>query len=137
MNMLQSNEPLFEAVGGIHIGESFIKSFQASKPYGKIEVYQDKIVLKIQYISDSVLRMFEMAGRIPFMPGTYKYIPREIELPYAFLEGYKKINRGILGYYGINFIHLDNRLPPFLQIWLRKKDASQVIYYLDTIGLRK
>ncbi len=36
-------KPIIEAMGGIHIGRSFMKSFQASWPFGKIEVYQDYI----------------------------------------------------------------------------------------------
>jgi hypothetical protein len=128
--MLQLPEPLFEAVGGIHIGGDFINSFQASRPFGKIEVYQDRVVLKIENVSDQGLGMFRLLGKIPFIPGTYKDIPREIDLPFELIKGYKKINLGPLGH-GITFLHSEQTIPPFLQIWLRKKDWKKVIESLN------
>lgn len=118
---LKNKKPLIEATGGIHIGKNFFESFQASWPFGKIEVYEDMVVLKVQYIPDFILKIFEWSAKFPGPTiGSYKEIPKEIYLRYNEIRGYKERDMKIMGY-GITFVHRNNKYPPFLQIWVSKK----------------
>ena len=58
----KTKKPLIEATGGIHIGESFMKSYQATWPFAKIEIYDDIIMLKLQYTPNFILKLFELFG---------------------------------------------------------------------------
>ncbi len=132
----KTKKPLIEATGGIHIGESFMKSFQASWPFGKIEIYEDIIVLKVQYTPNFILELFKLAGKLPGMIGAHKEIPKEIHLQDNEIKGYKEKDAKIMGY-GITFIHTNNQYPPFLQIWISKNKAKEVIGYLNNKGIFK
>jgi len=89
--MEQFEKPMIEATGGIHIGETFMRSFQASWPFGKIEIYQDNIILKIQYIPNFILRLFQLANKSLGIMGEHKTILKEIKLS----KGIKKKMHGL------------------------------------------
>ena len=127
----QFKKSLIKATGGIHIGHSFMKSFQASWPFGRIDVYDDRIVLKVQYIPNFILKLFKAFGRLsrPTI-GSYKDVPKEIYLQYDEIKGYKEGDAKILGY-GITFVHTNNQYPPFLQVWISKNKAKEIIGYLN------
>ena len=130
------NTPIIDAVGGIHIGNNFMQSFAASWPFGRIEIYEDKLTLKVQYVPDFLLKIYELAGKFPFMMGAYKEIPKEIYLKYNEIKGYKEKNLSILGY-GITFVHNNSQYAPFLQVWVWKKNAQKIIEYLNKKGISK
>jgi hypothetical protein len=127
--MKQSKKPVIEATGGIHIGKSFIISFQASWPFGKIEIYDDRIVLQIQYLPDFILRLFQLASKIPMMMA-YKNIPRKIEFTYDKIKSYKYKNASTAGQ-GITIIHTDPEKAPFIQVWVSRKKAKEIINYFN------
>jgi len=101
---VNNQKPLIEATGGIHIEVSFIRSFQASIPCGKLE-------------KNFILKIFSFIGKIPGMIGSYKDIPRVIQLQYNEIKEYKENNLSILGY-GIAVVHNNTKYPPFLQVWI-------------------
>ncbi len=131
---MQKTNPIIQATGGMHIGKSFLMSFQVSWPFGKIEVYEDRIVLRFQYLPDFVLRIFEWAGKIPKMIGSYRDIPKKIELTYDQIKGYKEKDLKAAGY-GIAIIHTNNQQAPFLQFWASKDKAKKIIGYLNKQGI--
>jgi hypothetical protein len=132
--MGNDEKPLIEASGGIHIGRSFLKSFQASWPFGKIEVYDDYLVLKIQYLPGFILRWFEKADKFPAMMGTYNDIPDRIRLNYTDIKYYKEKDLSALGY-GLTFVHRDEESAPFLQIWISKDTAKKITDFLNQKGI--
>jgi len=133
----QEEKPLFETTGGIHIGDDFMRSFQASWPFGKIEIYEDRIVLKVQYLPDFVLNLFRMFGKLPGMLGAHESIPTTITLRYEEVSGYKETNASFMGY-GITFKHTNIQYPPFLQFWALWKGKGKVIVnYLNRRGVSK
>ena len=134
--MEQFEKPIIEATGGIHIGVSFIRSFQASWPLGKIEIYQDYLILRVQYVPNFILCFFQLIGKFPGMMGAYKNIPKEIKLTYANIKGYKEKNAWIGGY-GITINHTDNQQAPFLQVWISKSKAKNIISFLNNNGIYK
>ena len=134
--MKQFNKPIIEATGGIHIGKTFVRSFQASWPFGKIEIYQDNIVLKVQYVPSLILRLFQLVGKLPGMVGSYKKIPKVIQLQYNEIKGYKEKDLSIGGY-GITIIHTNDQQAPFLQVWILKNKAEEIINYLNNKGIYK
>ena len=127
--MKQFEKPIVEVTGGIHIGKNFMMSFQASWPFGKIEIYQDNIILKIQYIPNFILRFFQLISKLI---GACKNIPREIELAYTDIRGYRK---NMLG--GITIIHVNDQYAPFLQIWVSKNKAEKIISHFNSKGIYK
>jgi hypothetical protein len=134
--MKKSEKPIIEVTGGIHVGKTFMKSFQASWPFGKIEIYSDNIVLRIQYIPNFILRLFQTMGKLPNMVGTYKNIPNEITLTYSDIKGYKEKSAGIMGY-DITILHANDQQAPFLQIWVSKSKALKIIEYFNNNGIYK
>ncbi len=134
--MEQFKKPIIEATGGIHIGKTFMMSFQASWPFGKIEIYQDSVILKVQYIPNFILHLFQLAGKFPGMMGAYKDIPKEIKISYPDIRGYKEKNAWIMGY-GVTIIHNNNQYAPFLQVWISKNKAKKIISYLNNKGIYK
>ena len=128
--MGNDEKPLIEASGGIHIGRTFLKSFQASWPFGKIEVYDDYLLLKIQYLPGFILRWFEKADKFPAMMGTYNDIPDRIKLKYTDINSYKEKDLSALGY-GLTFIHKDEKSAPFLQVWISKEKAAEITKLLN------
>ena len=72
--MEQIEKPIIEASGEIHIGETFTRSFQASWPFGKIEIYQNNIILRVQYIPNFVLQFFQLMGKFSGIMKSYKNI---------------------------------------------------------------
>ena len=128
--MANGEKPWIEAIGGIHVGKSFLKSFQATWPFGKIEVYEDHILLKIQYVPGFFLRLFERMDSFPAMMGTYNNIPYRIELKYSDIKAFKETNAFIWGY-GLTFIHKDEESAPFLQVWIAKNKAKKIIERLN------
>ena len=90
--MNEFGQPIIEATGGIYIGRNFFRSFQATRPFGKIELYQGVVILKVQFIPRFILRLFQWAGKIPFMIGIYKNFPEKIILPYSDIVSYTQTN---------------------------------------------
>ena len=133
--MHEFEKPNVVASGGIHIGKNFFRSFQATRPFGKIELYQNEVVLKVQYIPKLILRLFRWAGNIPFMIGTYKDFPEEIILKYSEITGYYHTNYGISGV-GIRIYHNNLNYPPFLYFRAKNKDASDIIGDFKKMGLQ-
>jgi hypothetical protein len=111
-----------------------LKSFQASWPFGKIEVYDDYLMLKIQYLPGFILRWFEKADKFPAMMGTYNDIPDRIELKYTDINSYKEKDLSALGY-GLTFIHKDEESAPFLQVWISKGTAKKIVELLNQKGI--
>ncbi|MCK5477115.1 MAG: hypothetical protein KAI55_04300 [Candidatus Aenigmarchaeota archaeon] len=134
--MEQFEKPIVEATGGIHIGETFVKSFQASWPFGKIEIYQDSIVLKVQYVPNFILLFFQWIGKFFGMLGAYKDISKEIKLVYTDIKGYNEKNAWIMGY-GITIIHTNKQYAPFLQVWISKNKAKTIIGHFNNRGIHK
>ena len=134
--MEQFEKPIVEATGGIHIGETFVKSFQASWPFGKIEIYQDSIVLKVQYVPNFILLFFQWIGKFFGMLGAYKDISKEIKLVYTDIKGYNEKNAWIMGY-GITIIHTNKQYAPFLQVWISKNKAKTIISHFNNRGIHK
>ena len=130
-------KPAWEATGGIHIGKSFMQSFQATWPFGRIEVFSDRILLKIQYVPGIFLKLFEKMGHLPAIMGTYKDIPDRIELNFSEINSYREIDAWFLGK-GITFVHIDERAAPFLQFWfLSREQAKKMSELLEQNGVYK
>lgn len=122
---MEQPKSIIEAIGQINIGKTFVGSFCATWPFGKIEVYQDSVILKVRRISN-------------FSYGT-KFIGTLKEL-----NGMKLLNNDIKGYKGINIlslvcgiiiIHINNKYPPFLQIWISKNKAQKIIEHFNSVGI--
>ena len=126
--MKQFKKPIIKATGSIHIGETFMMSLQASWPFGKIEIYQDHIFLRVQYIPNLILYLFQLL--------IGENISKGIRLSYSDISGYKEKNAWIMGY-GITIIHVDNQHTPFLQIWISKNKAKKIISYLNSKNIYK
>ncbi len=131
--MNKENNILIEATWWIHIGYNFIMSFQASFPFWKIEVYWDKVILVVQSIPNFIIKICEFFWKImPFLPGTYKKIPKEITLYYKDIKHIKERKLWKFLWYGITFVHTNSNFAPFLQMWLFEKDALQIIKHLNS-----
>ena len=48
-------EKIYEQRGGVWIGHSFGESFKASWPFGKLEIYTDKIILSVLGKKEEIL----------------------------------------------------------------------------------
>jgi hypothetical protein len=139
--MEQFKNPIIDATGGIHIGETFMRSFQASWPFGKIEIYEDYIILKIQHVPAFLIKLFELHAKVTnklFLPswGSSQKIPKEINLSYSDIQGFKEKDAWIMGY-GITIIHTNNKYPLFLQVWISKNKAKIIIRYFNNRGIYK
>ncbi|MDP3697840.1 MAG: hypothetical protein Q8R55_07605 [Candidatus Taylorbacteria bacterium] len=119
---------LLEATGGIWIGNYLYFCFQASSPFGKIEVYEDEVIFRIQNLPKLFIKSFELFGKITFL---FSNLPKEIHLPYTNIQRFKTTNLGPLGY-GIRFIHNIDQYPPVLIIWIWPTQAEEVIKYLTS-----
>jgi hypothetical protein len=122
--------PAVVASGGILIGKNFFRAFQATSPFGKIELYDKNLVLSIQFIPRFILRFFRWAGNIRFMIGTYKNFPDRIVLNYPELTGYTQTSYSSFSGCAIRLFHNNPAYPPFLYFRAKSQDASAIINYL-------
>lgn len=135
--MKQLEKPIIKATGGIHIGKTFLRSFQFSWPFGKVEVYEDGIILKVQYIRNYTVIFFQLISAFfpktmkAYVGGELKDIQKDIKLPYSDIKGYYKRDIGIAGP-GIRIIHTNSQYAPFLQVWIFKNKARAIIGYLNS-----
>jgi hypothetical protein len=124
--------PAVVASGSIFIGKNFFRAFQATRPFGKIELYDNNLVLSVQFIPRVILRLFRWAGNIPFMIGTYKNFPDKIVLKYSDLTGYTQTNYSTFSGCAIRLFHNNPEYPPFLYFRARNKEANAIITYLKS-----
>jgi len=152
IKMISKEEPerkkkiLFKASGGIHVGESFLYSAQASGPFGKIEIHKDKIILEFDMPDKALQRVargFYNPGKLSDLKriGEYnKNIPKKIVLSYKDIIGYSKTNipvlSSVLGY-GIRFVHKNKKYPSFLQMWFNRNNFKKIISFLESHNKKK
>ena len=130
----KKEKPLLQARGGIHIGESFINSANASWPFGKIEVYKDRIILKLKFINESITQKF---SRGMYKSNKSTKIPTSISLSYSDIAGYKELRNPIFLWplaSGINFIHKIKKYPPYLNMSFFGGTTGKIIQILESHG---
>ena len=135
--MEQFEKPIIEATGGIHLAEKLMSYFRATWPLGKIEIYQDYIILKVQYVPNFILHFIQLIVNFSRTVGAHKSIPKEIKLSYDDIKGYKETNASSIIKYGITIIHTNNQYAPFLRVWLFKYKAKKIISYLNSKDIYK
>ena len=133
----------FTSRGGLHVGDSFIYSAQASWPYGRIEAYSNRLVLEfdmtnfqLKYLARGVYNPIKKWGDV----GRFKKIPKKIVLEYKNIIGYKVTSIPILSLilgHGIRIVHKNKEYPPYLQMWLTKKKIHELINILESKGKTK
>ncbi|MEK6872376.1 MAG: hypothetical protein AABX16_05730, partial [Nanoarchaeota archaeon] len=122
---------LFKSIGSIWIGESYLHSFSASWPFGKIEIYKNKLILRIQYFPDFILE--NLFTKKEAIPGTYKKIPKKIVLYYDDIIGYQEKKIPLLWHllgFGVRFIHKNKNYPPFIEMAFFGNKSQKIINFL-------
>ena len=119
------SKPVFESVGGIHFGTNAFFCFNATWPFGKIEIYNEEILMHVQYLPEFLLRFF-------FWP---RYKVFKVRLPYQKIKSFKAINWFIFGR-GVRFKHDSSEYPPYIVFWaIRKRDQKKIMECLTSHGV--
>jgi hypothetical protein len=123
---------LFKATGGLKVGESFIYSAQATWPFGKIEMYKDKLVLLFD-IPQAILQRFARGVYRP--KNKFSKIPQKIVLNYKDITGYRPINLPIIDLIlgkSLLIVHKNKKYPPYINVILFGNKIKRVIEILES-----
>lgn len=127
---------LFSATGGLKVGESFIYSAQATWPFGKIEMYEDKLILSFDMPQVALQRF----ARGVYRPkNKFSKIPQKIVLSYKDIIGYRSLNVPIVSLIlgkVLLIVHKNKRYPPYINIILFGGKTKKVMHILQSKGKR-
>lgn len=141
--MEQLGKLIIQATGGIYIGETFFRSFRCTWPFAKIKIYEDSIILKVQYVQSFTFAFLQLMRKLfPKMMEVYigrdrdsTNILKDIKLSYSDIKGYKKQDFGLPLGHSITIVHTNNQYSPFLQVWVSKNKSRAIVRYLNSRGI--
>ncbi len=131
-----SKKAKIKAVGGVYFGSSFLKSFGAPWPFGKVIIYDDSMILRIRFIPMFVLRFFWLIFRGSRILKSDAIILKKAELKFKDVQGFRDKKSKFLMYeFLIN--HGDRNSPHFLRFCVSGKKAGYIKDFLKSKDFSK